>query len=369
MSVVRHERAEGAATLRLHGDVDVDHAGEVYRELLRLARNPNLRSVLVDFSEVERLSSASVIATLMGLTAAERTGKSCRLVHLSDAQRTLFQMLPNPSAPTPQSPPRPARAMRAAPAVSRLWHAILELSEMSFDLVAAATPWWTGRGRVPVGAMVEQAVLIGVDALVIVAPLSLLVGIVLGFQSLHELKSFGAEALMSNIVGLGLVREFGPLMTAIIVSGRSGSAMAAELGTMAVNEELDALTTMSLHPVRLLVLPRMVAITVTEPIMSLMSMGLGMLGGVLAALPFRMAPAAVFNRMTEAVTLGDFGFGLFKSLLFAWIIGLTGCFQGLRTRGGAHSVGRATTRAVVISIFAIIVTDSVTTTLWTMGQQ
>ena len=172
---------------------------------------------------------------------------------------------------------------------------------------------------------------------------------------------------MADLVSLGMVREFGSLMTAIIVAGRSGAAMAAEIGTMAVREELDALRTMGISPVRYLVVPRLIAITLVQPVLTLLSMGVGIVAGLATAQTFGLSPLTVFHRMVDSLTYKDFWLGMSKSVLFAWVIGFTGCLMGLRTKGGAHNVGQSTTRAVVASVFFIIVVDSMVTTAWTVG--
>jgi len=165
-----------------------------------------------------------------------------------------------------------------------------------------------------------------------------------------------------------MVREIAPLMTAVILTGRTGAAIAAELGTMQVRSEVDALSTMGIEPVRFLILPRMASITVIGPALSLMGMFIGMAGGMLVAtLTLDLPPAMFWQRMVERVELADFAHGLVKSLVFAWIIGLAACHLGMRAGGDASSVGRATTRTVVSSIFFIIVVDAIfatATLLW-----
>lgn len=225
-----------------------------------------------------------------------------------------------------------------------------------------------GRDRFPLQATLEQATIIGVDALPIVAMLSFLLGLVLAFQSVYGLAEFGAEVYTSEIVALGMTREFGGFITAIIISGRSGAAIAAELGTMAVDEEIDALRSMGVSPVRVLVVPRLVAITFVQPALSLIAMLVGICGGLLIAPLLQMSTVSLYDRMLVPLSLGDFGLGLIKSVLFAWVIGLVACHKGMQTRGGPTSVGRSATSAVVMSIFFIVVIDSIVTTIWTLAQ-
>jgi phospholipid/cholesterol/gamma-HCH transport system permease protein len=214
--------------------------------------------------------------------------------------------------------------------------------------------------------IVEQSVHLGVRAVFIVGLLTFLTGLILAFQSAYQLERFGAAIYMAEIVSLGVVREFAPLMTAIILAGRNSSAIAAELGTMAVRDEIDALRTTGIDPISFLVLPRLWAITLVQPALTVLAMCFGLAGGLLVAWMLGLPTLAVFHRMRETLTPHDFMLGLFKSFLFAWIVGCTGCYMGLTTNGGASSVGRNTTRAVVVAIFLIVVVDSLVTTAWTL---
>jgi phospholipid/cholesterol/gamma-HCH transport system permease protein len=163
---------------------------------------------------------------------------------------------------------------------------------------------------------------------------------------------------------MSMVREFGPMMTAIVLTGRTGAAIAAELGTMRVGSEIDALTAMGVSPVRFLVVPRIAALTFVEPALTLMSSFIGIAGGTLvAALLLQMGPATFWGRVVGRCGLWDFAQGIGKSFVFAWIIGFAGAHLGMRASGDASSVGNATTRAVVVSIFFIIVVDAVFATV------
>jgi phospholipid/cholesterol/gamma-HCH transport system permease protein len=165
---------------------------------------------------------------------------------------------------------------------------------------------------------------------------------------------------------MSMVRELVPLMTAVIITGRTGAAIAAELGTMQVRSEIDALSTMGVDPVRFLIVPRMLAITMIGPALTLLGIFVGILGGMLvAAVTLDMPPVAFWARIVERVTLLDFVHGLGKSLVFAWIIGFAGSHLGMRAGGDASSVGTATTRTVVVSVFFIILVDAVFATIAT----
>jgi phospholipid/cholesterol/gamma-HCH transport system permease protein len=198
----------------------------------------------------------------------------------------------------------------------------------------------------------------GVDALPIVGTLSFLLGIVLAYQGADTLRQYGANAFVADLVGLSMLREFAPLITAIIVAGRSGSAYTAQIGTMAVTEEIDALRTLGISPNELLVLPKLIALMVAMPLLTVFADVLGVLGGMLMArAQLGVGYAEFLDRFVKAVGPTDFLIGLIKAPVFAAIIATVGCYQGFATRGGAESVGRQTTRAVVQSTFLVIVAD------------
>lgn len=224
------------------------------------------------------------------------------------------------------------------------------------------------KGRFPsLEQTAREAVRIGVDAFPVVTLIGLLMGLILGFQAAHQLRQFGADILVADLVGLGIVREFGPLMTAIIVAGRTGSAIAAELGTMMVREEVDALKTMGIDPIRYLVVPKVYAITITGPALTVYCMFVGVLGGLFIAVTYLdLAPGAYWTQTEAALDLTDAAQGIGKALVFSWIVVLVSTYQGMNITGGAVGVGRSTTASVVSSIFLIIVADSIITTAFTV---
>jgi len=199
----------------------------------------------------------------------------------------------------------------------------------------------------------------GVDALPIVGLLAFLLGVVVAYQSADQLRQYGANVFIADIVGLSMLREFAPLITAIIVAGRSGSAYAAQIGTMVVTEEVDALHTLGIPPLDLLVLPKLVALVIALPLLTVFADLLGVAGGLLMAqAQLGVGPHEFMARFVKAVSATAFLVGIGKAPVFAVVIVVVGCFQGFRTHGGADSVGRQTTRSVVQSIFGVIVVDA-----------
>ena len=204
--------------------------------------------------------------------------------------------------------------------------------------------------------MAEKA---GANAVGITGMLGFLVGLIIAFQSAASLQEFGAEVYVADLVVLGLVRELGPLITAIVLTSRSGSAFAAEIGTMKVNEEIDALTTMALDPVQYLVLPRLIAAILIMPLLTMFNELFGLIGCGLVMASWDMPAATYIDRIRAAATLTDFFSGLVKTFVFGALIAGLGCLRGLQTQTGPSAVGDSTTRAVVSGIIAIIVADGV----------
>ncbi len=199
----------------------------------------------------------------------------------------------------------------------------------------------------------------GFDALPIVGVLSFLLGIVVAYQGADQLRQYGANIFVADLVGLSMLREFAPLITAIIVAGRSGSAYAAQIGTMAVTEEIDAMRTLGIAPLELLVLPKLIALVIALPLLTVFADVLGVFGGmIMAQAQLGVGFGEFVDRFTLAVSVTAFLVGIGKAPVFAAIIVVVGCFEGFRTKGGADSVGRQTTRSVVESIFLVIVADA-----------
>jgi len=199
----------------------------------------------------------------------------------------------------------------------------------------------------------------GVDAVPVVSLLGLLIGTIIAFQTFDPMAKFGAKLQVADVVAISVVRELGPLITAIILAGRSGSAFAAEIGTMKVTQELDALRTFGIDPVRFLVVPRILAVVVVTPLLSVFATILGVAGGFLILGPEGFTFAQYYDEVRSALTVGGFLQGLAKAAVFALLVGAIGCLAGLRTGQGPGAVGLSTTRAVVAGIVAIVIADAI----------
>ncbi|MFP4270488.1 MAG: MlaE family ABC transporter permease [Alphaproteobacteria bacterium] len=217
-----------------------------------------------------------------------------------------------------------------------------------------ARPW-----RLRVTAFSAHVVQTGLEALPIVGLMSFLIGVVLAFQGASQLRQFGAEIFTIDLLSLSILREIGVLMTAIIVAGRSGSAFTAQIGTMVVNEEVDALRTLGLDPLEVLVVPRVLALMVSLPLLTVFADLMGLLGGGLLTLLVLDIPLGQFlDQLQNSANATQFWAGLVKAPVFAFVIAMVGCRNGLRVEGDAASVGRLTTQAVVSGIFLVILLDA-----------
>ena len=214
--------------------------------------------------------------------------------------------------------------------------------------------------RFRLNAVVQRFDLVGVRALGIIGLMSFLIGIVIGQQGAVQLRQFGAEIYTINLIGRITVRELGTLMTAIMVAGRSGSAFAAQLGTMKLTEEIDAMRTIGVSPIEALVIPRMMAAIIMMPLLAFYAMIMTILGGgIYVWVDLGIPPLTFVQRLQEVVPLTDLWIGLIKAPVFGFVIGLVGCFQGMLVEGDAEQIGMRTTAAVVQAIFLVIVLDAV----------
>lgn len=211
----------------------------------------------------------------------------------------------------------------------------------------------------------QQLVFVGLRSIIIVIFVDVFTGIVIAMQSAYLLKKMGAILYIASLVAISLCRELSPVLTALVVAGRAGSSIAAELGTMKVTEQIEALETMAINPVRFLAVPRFLALLIMLPALTILGDLSGILGGFIVGTgSLHLSPDLYMHTTFKYLALKDIYTGLFKSVVFGMIIAVIGCYEGLNTRGGAEGVGRATTRSVVISFILIILADTILTAIF-----
>jgi phospholipid/cholesterol/gamma-HCH transport system permease protein len=328
------------------------------KELLRLVRRAPAGPLRLDLAAVTRVDSAGVGLFRVLLTAAARRGVALQVTRFSAAAEATFKAAREAPAPA-VSEARRSLLVRAGEDTMARWRGVVGFLYLVADTVVLSFGGARRTRRVRRGAVAVEGVRLGVDALPIVGLIVFLIGLVLALQSAYQLRRFGASIYMADLLAISLTREMGPLMTAIIVAGRSGASIAAEIATMQVSEEIDALRTMGLNPVRYVVVPKFQAITVTVPALTIYANVLGIFGGlVVAVLYLDIGATAFLGQVFDALVVKDVVTGLVKSLAFAWIIVLIAAHRGFAARGGAESVGLVTTASVVSSIFWVIVADA-----------
>lgn len=347
--------AAPATTLRLAGAVRRDVVADL-ADVLRRQGPRSGQTLTLDLSAVDTMDSAAVAALITAWRRAKQAGGTLVLGDASESARRALAVFRVAADPEPK-PRMPGAFEALGGSVYGGRQAIIDFLQLAADatfaMVGSLRP-----GRMRWSALVEQSIDIGSRALGIVGLITFLVGLTVAFQSAHQLRQFGAAIFVADLTSVSMLREMGPLMTAILVAGRSGSSIAAEIATMKVSEEVDALTVMGLDPVHFLAVPRLMAIVLMVPLLTVMADFLGMLGGFIVGVGYLdIAWNAFLNQMFNAVVPWDLISGLIKSVVFAYGIGLIGLFYGFRVRGGASEVGRTTTASVVASIFYIIVAD------------
>lgn len=247
-----------------------------------------------------------------------------------------------------------------------IWAAFLSLSDFLGQTLLSFGRLVTGRAHFRTRDFVLTLQQCGADALPIVSLISFLIGMIMAFVGNVQLANFGASLYIADLVAIAMVRELGVVMTAIILSGRTGAAFAAQLGSMNANEEIDALRSFGFNPFDFLVLPRVLALLLMMPILTIYSNIVGILGGMMVGAAVGIPPELYWHQTLDSITLVTASLGVMKSFFFGAIIAISGCMQGMHSGGSSAAVGRATTRAVVISITAVIILDSAFAAIFTV---
>ncbi|MGO1119760.1 MlaE family lipid ABC transporter permease subunit [Rhodovibrionaceae bacterium A322] len=316
-----------------------------------------------DFSALAVMDTAAAWLIHKTRRRLEDSGVTVTLKGLSPARTRLLDKVSATVQPDPpQRKKHPFIAM-----VERCGEATIEIYEQSRELLSflglTSILFFQSikhPSRVRLTSLAFHLERTGIDSLPIVGLLSFLIGVVLAYMGIDQLAQFGAQSLTVNLVSVGVLREMGVLITAIIVAGRSGSAFTAQIGTMKVNEEVDAMRAIGLHPVEVLVMPRVLALVLSMPLLAFYANIMGLLGGAVMCWVFLDINLIQFARLlNDAVGLNTLAAGLIKAPVFAFVIALVGCFEGLKVTSSAESVGYRTTRSVVEAISMVIVIDAI----------
>lgn len=352
-----------ACTVHIRGRLDARGAAQLWQTLPRqISKQRTADKLILDLEHLDYLDTAGTVFLFHLKTAGESSGfKQVLMDHLKPEYTAMIE-LAKTARQTDLKTLQPSdlsfvetRGEKFSGLMSETKEFITYIGEITWAMMGSLRHPGSIRWA-DTFCVAERA---GVNALGIVALVSFIVGLVMAFQAAIPMRMFGAELYVANLIGIAMVRELGPLMTAIVLAGRSASAFAAEIGTMRINEEIDALTVMGLDPVRFLIVPRIIASTIITPLLTIFSNLVGILGGALVITSMGYPIVSYYNQIVSFVEWNDFMGGLLKSFVFGILIAATGCIRGYQTQSGPSAVGISTTRAVVTSIVLIAVFDGI----------
>jgi phospholipid/cholesterol/gamma-HCH transport system permease protein len=359
----------GIAEFTLPETIDYQSLSALEKDLESFSKSLTSPELGLDFSHVQKIDSAGALFIQQFHEKLEAQGIRVHNLHLSpEIERTLllFQNVPSP----PQ-----AKAVASKNFFERLgeqayegWRYFVDSTMLFSDLFYWSFVAFFSKHLRRKGEVIHQGILVGVNALPIIALISFLIGFILALQSAAQLRQFGASIYVADLVAVAMVSEMAPLITAILIAGRSGSAITAEIATMKVTEEIDALIVMGVDPLPYLIIPKFYALLISLPLLTIFANVIGIIGGAIIGFTYLQIDFLPFFReVLSALSYKDILTGLTKSVVFAVIILFTATYFGFKARGGAEGVGRVTTSSVVASIFFVIVADSLLGLLFYFG--
>ena len=354
---------DGTLKMVAVGDWRARFLEQIDRRLRDFADDSIGRDLIIDVSKVERLDTAGAMVLQRTLQACNERTELSRIIGANEAHAALLNQVVDHLAPCHVHPHHPnafkAMLHRLGEGVVETYTAALEL--MSFIGETLFTAWrvFTRPSHFRWTSTVHHMEEAGLNAIPIVGLMSFLIGAVVAFMGAKILSLFNADIFTVELVGISVMREFGVLLTAILIAGRSGSAFTAQIGSMKIREEIDAMRVLGLDPMEVLVLPRVFALVLMLPVIAFIAAILGLVGGALVAATAMDISIALFvSRFEETMVMNHFWAGLIKAPFFAFVIAVIGCFQGMEVEGSAESLGQRTTLSVVQALFLVIVIDA-----------
>jgi len=353
---------DGALRLSISGAMSIENLNSMMVEFKKLFHEQSPSALIVDLGSVEYMDSAGALFLFEMENEAKKQSISFQCINISQKEKSIIQLLDKNVLTQPPLVPK-EKGLSLIEQIGRASLAIYDdltdviafhgelVVEMVYSLLHPLSVRWRD--------VLLYMKKVGVDGLPILGLISFLLGLIIAFMSSLQLKQFGANIYVASLVSIAMVRELGPIITAILVAGRSGSAFAAEIGTMKVNEEVDALITMGFNPMRFLAIPKVFAAMIVVPFLNLFANLFAIAGGmVVGILGLNLTLYTYVQETVNALVLFDISTSFIKSFVFALLIAAIGCQRGFRVKGGAEAVGNATTSAVVYALFLIIVSDS-----------
>lgn len=352
----------GVWVLRAGGRWVIADAVDLDGQVRAAGPGPGTRTARIDLAAVDSLDTVGAWLIARTMTRWKAEGVAVEVSGASPAHAALLDKVT--LCPPAEDDPTGHHPLIAI--LERAGHGTFQFIAEAKELLAffGLTVITFGRSivqprRFRLTSLLSHVERVGLDAMPIVMLLSLLIGLVLSQQGAFQLQRFGAVDFTVNLVGISMLREIGIVLTAVIIAGRSGSAFTAQIGTMKVNEEVDAMLTLGLDPMELLVLPRLIALMIALPLLCFVADMMGLLGGALySVFALDMSLEQFLSRLRDVIGPWTFWVGIIKAPVFAFLIAMTGCYHGLKVSGSAESVGLMTTKSVVVSIFMVIVADA-----------
>ena len=353
----------------LEGELLMQTVPDIYNSAIQQINRFSEKHIIFNFSGITRIDSAGVAFVEKLQEHALSRGLTIKVEEIPEQIRDTISIFSTVAGNEPLKKRSFSFFEKIGDFILAMWRDFVEALYIVTDSSYYAIVGLFSKKGMRKGEFINQCVLIGMNALPIVGLVAFLIGFILALQAAAQLRQFGASIFVADLVSISMTREMGPIMTAIIFAGRSGSAIAAEIATMVVTEETDALKSMALNPVRYILVPKMYAISIMMPLLTVLSMIIGIGGALVIGVTYLdIGVKPFYNEVVSALVLKDVLTGLVKSIVFAWIIVLVGAFYGFRVKGGAEGVGKATTASVVASIFMVILADSLLGLIFYFGK-
>jgi phospholipid/cholesterol/gamma-HCH transport system permease protein len=351
---------EAQVTVKLRGPFTLPHVTELTGRMRALTVD---RPICIDLSGVTRFDTSAAWALASLQTRIAQAGQKFEIVGAGTGPATLLKTVAEAMPKrTQETPPRTTltdRLARLGEAVAGGIRFVLELVGYFGLFLSRLGRTLRHPGEFRLTALVHHCEDVGVKAVPIVALMAFLIGVVLAFQGSTQLRQFGAEVFVVDLIAISILRELGILLTSIIVAGRSASAFTAAIGSMKMREEVDAMRSLGLDPATILFVPRILALVIMLPILGMIANVMGLLGGaIMAWVDLGISPAMFTTRLVEGTDVSHLAVGMIKAPVFALIIGIVGCHAGMQVKSNAESLGRMTSASVVAAIFAVIVADA-----------
>jgi phospholipid/cholesterol/gamma-HCH transport system permease protein len=363
---VNARKEKGHLHIALEGHWDVQQLPEIKQALAKLAYGDS-KAVTLDAAALQSIDTAGAWLLVHWVAQLQADKISVQLLHLPEKQKIIYQLVKNAYSDSALPSPKKSTVSPVLGVVLRLGEGTINAFNQMLLLVSFVGQIFVTLVQVLIrpknlrfNSIVRHIDEAGLNALPIVSLIAFLTSVVLAYQGATQLKQFGAEIFTIDLVAISILREMGVLLTAIMVAGRSGSAFAAEIGVMQVNEEIDAMRTLGLNPYEILVVPRVIALIIVMPILTFAADITGLIGaGVMSYFLLDISLSQFFVRAHDAIKFWTFGVGMVKAPFFAFIIATIGCLKGLQVTGSAEKVGEMTTSAVVQAIFVVILADAI----------